>query len=110
MPARSRGLVAKQWWTMGSALGRSLQFLLPLGLFWRRGRDAGRAALLGLALLNFLFHAMSWTVWGAARYLFPTYIIGMGLLLDAPLRWAGEPGSGKTAGRGVEAVRRRGAS
>jgi hypothetical protein len=31
---------------------------------------------------------MSWTVWGAARYLFPTYIIGMGLLLDAPLRWA----------------------
>jgi hypothetical protein len=81
-------LVAQQWATMGSALGRSLQFLAPLVLFWRPlAWERSQAVLLGLALLNYLFHAMSWTVWGAARYMFPTYIIGIALLLDAPLRW-----------------------
>src|SRR5207249_634308 len=82
--------VSDQWATMGKALARSLQFLLPLGLFWRRrGMTWGRGVLIGLAALNFLFHAMSWTVWGAARYMFPSYVLGMALLLDAPLRWAG---------------------
>jgi 4-amino-4-deoxy-L-arabinose transferase-like glycosyltransferase len=81
-------LVARQWATMGSALGRSLQYLLPLGLFWRRGSSRKQAVLLGLALGNFLIHALSWTVWGAARYLFPTYVVSMALLLDAPVRWA----------------------
>jgi hypothetical protein len=91
-------LIARQWSTMGWALGRSLQFALPLGLFWRRGAGWGHAVLGGLALLNFLFHAMSWTVWGAARYMFPSYILGLGLLLDAPLRWAVSARAEGTAG------------
>jgi hypothetical protein len=80
-------LIARQWRTMGLALWRSLQFLVPLILFWRPRPSWCRTALIGLALLNFLFHAMSWTVWGAARYLFPTYIIGLALLLEAPFLW-----------------------
>jgi hypothetical protein len=80
--------VGAQWATMGKALARSLQFLLPLGLFWRpRGVMWNRGVLIGLAALNFIFHAMSWTVWGAARYMFPSYILGMALLLDMPLKW-----------------------
>lgn len=95
------GLIAQQWMTMGSALGRSLQYLLPLALFWRREPGWKRGVLLGLALLNFGLHAMSWAVWGAARYLFPTYIIGMALLLDAPIRWARRlGGEGETGRRG----------
>lgn len=113
-------LVARQWLTMGKALGRSLEYLWPLLLFWRpwrgeppgasthaasthgrRGsrsrRSSGRwswgqGVLLGLALLNFLFHAMSWTVWGAARYMFPTYVVAIALLIDAPLRWSDAAG------------------
>src|SRR5205823_1616788 len=47
-------LVAGQWSTMGWALGRSLQFALPLTLFWRRrGAGWGHAVLASLALLNF---------------------------------------------------------
>lgn len=91
-PAEVARLVAEQWQTMGSALLRSLQFLLPLALFWRRGIGWERWVLLGLAVLNFLFHAMSWTVWGAARYMFPSFILGMALLLDAPLQWAASAG------------------
>jgi 4-amino-4-deoxy-L-arabinose transferase-like glycosyltransferase len=87
-PARVVRLIAAQWQTMGWALLRSLQFLLPLILFWRVGLGWERSVLLGLAALNFLFHAMSWTVWGAARYMLPSFLIGMALLLDAPLRWA----------------------
>ncbi len=82
-------LVAHQWHTMGIALARSLQFLLPLALFGWRGRNWERGVLAGLVVLNFLFHAMAWTVWGAARYMLPSYILGIALLLDAPLRWAG---------------------
>jgi 4-amino-4-deoxy-L-arabinose transferase-like glycosyltransferase len=86
-PGEVARLVAKQWETMGLALLRSLRFLLPLAFFWRGGPGWGRGVLLALAGLNFLFHAMSWTVWGAARYMFPSFILGMALLLDAPLRW-----------------------
>jgi hypothetical protein len=94
-------LVAQQWVTMGSALARSLQYVLPLGFFWRRGLGWKQGVLLGFAFLNFSLHALSWTVWGAARYLFPTYIIGMALLLDAPFRWSmGSRGDGETGRRG----------
>jgi 4-amino-4-deoxy-L-arabinose transferase-like glycosyltransferase len=79
--------IGHQWAAMGTPLARSLQFVLPLAVFWRRGMGWERSVLIGLAVLNFLFHAMSWTVWGAARYMFPSYILVMALLLDAPLRW-----------------------
>jgi Dolichyl-phosphate-mannose-protein mannosyltransferase len=99
------GLIARQWLTMGRALGRSLQYLLPLGLFWRRGPGPGWTVLFAFALLNIMLHALSWTVWGAARYLFPTYIISMALLLDAPLRWVrgrgGEGGTGRVRTSGL---------
>jgi hypothetical protein len=86
-------LIAGQWVVMGKALLRSLEFLAPLALFCRSSKlNRGRGMLLALAMLNFLFHAMSWTVWGAARYLFPTYILLTALLLDAPIRWSGRAG------------------
>lgn len=84
-PLEVASLVAGQTWVLLSALGRSLRFLLPLALLLRVGDLRRRADLWLLASLNFLFHAISWTVWGAGRYLLPTYVLVAALLLEAPL-------------------------
>jgi hypothetical protein len=86
-------LIGRQTWTLLSALGRGLRFLLPLLVLvrvedWRRHRE-----LLLFAALNFGFHAVSWTVWGAGRYLLPTYLILTAVLLDGAIRRAGPPSS-----------------
>jgi 4-amino-4-deoxy-L-arabinose transferase-like glycosyltransferase len=78
-------LVGQQTWVLLAALGRSLRFLLPLALFLRTKDLRRDRELWLLAALNFSFHAVAWTVWGAGRYLLPTYLLVAALLLAAPL-------------------------
>jgi hypothetical protein len=92
-PAEIAALISEQTVVLLTALGRSLRFLLPLALFLRF-RDLRRHADLWLlAVLNFGFHAVAWTVWGAGRYLLPTYLLVAALLLTAPLSRVEEAGT-----------------
>jgi hypothetical protein len=90
-------LIGRQTATLLTALGRSMRFWLPLVLLLRVEDLSRHRELLLFAGLNFAFHAVSWTVWGAGRYLLPTYLILTAVLLDAAARRAGTPKEWHTA-------------
>jgi hypothetical protein len=85
-PGRVARLIWEQTANLGATLLRSLRYLWPLA-FLLRAEDLRRhRLLLGFVALNFVFHALSWVVWGAARYQFPGYLFLAAVLIEAPLR------------------------
>jgi len=85
-PGRVARLIGEQTQNLGLTLLRSLRYLWPLALFLRWEDFRRHREVLAFTALNFAFHAVSWTVWGAARYQFPGYLFLSALLLEAPIR------------------------
>jgi hypothetical protein len=85
-PGRVVRLIWEQTANLAVTMLRSLRYLWPLALFLRLADLRRHRLLLGFVALNFAFYAMSWVVWGAARYQFPEYLFLAGVLIEAPLR------------------------